>query len=97
MDAIEVDSFLGKKLEEYKEVWEQWEIFQNCKNGRCDSIPSVQVILAIAVEDEIRELKELIKGERYTVEQCQKAYERLNYSTILNDGKVIGYKAEKAG
>lgn len=95
-NTIRTDGILKQPLEEYRETYEQWKIYYKNKTGKAAPVPDDEVLLVIAIRDEIRMLKELMEGEKSTLEECQRRHELLGWGVILNDGKLIGYE-EKAG
>lgn len=95
-NVIRTDGILKQPLEEYRETYEQWKIYCKNKTGKAAPVPDNEVILVIAIRDEIRMLKELMEEKKHTLEECQRHHELLGWGVILNDGKMIGYE-EKAG
>lgn len=95
-NVIRTDGILKQPLEEYRETYEQWKIYRKNKTGEASPVPDDEVLLVIAIRDEIRILKELMAGEKSTLEECQTHHELFGLGAILNDGKMIGYE-EKAG
>lgn len=94
-NVIRTDGILKRPLEEYRETYEQWKIYCKNKTGKATPVPDNEVLLVIAIRDEIRMLKELMAGEKSTLEECQTHHELFGLGVILNDGKLIGYE-EKA-
>ncbi len=95
-NVIRTDGFLKNSLRRYKETYEQWIICRKNKTGKEESMPDLEVMLALAIEDEIKILKDMMAGDNYTVEECQRVYELYGYGVILNDGKIMGLE-KKAG
>ena len=94
-NIIRTDGFLKGSLEEYKETYEQWVIYLRNTTGKMESMPNLEVLLTLAIEDEIKILKDMMEEDHCTVESCRYAHEQLGYGAILNDGKFLGFETVK--